>query len=201
MDATSSATKEIEMIIFGLEGVLADCEHRMHFIDPKHDLNYRMCLEDVSGKHKRGIWYHDNGNEWQPAYKSFYEACGEDKPIESVLSMFTRYWIGERPTHVEIWSSNTQDQKEKIKEWLINKWFLGLYSHEKDVLYSLIKTFPLKDTRPAHVIKEEWLDQSFEDTKWGRRTSIDFVVESDPETIAMFRRRGIFVFDVNQKGE
>lgn len=39
---------------------------------------------------------------------------------------------------------------------------------------------------------------AIEGTEYFRKEKIDFVFDADPDSIAMWRRRGIFVFDVNQ---
>jgi len=47
-------------------------------------------------------------------------------------------------------------------------------------------------------MREKWYDLHNVENP---RQDIDFVFESDPKSIAMWRRRGVFVFDVNQSGE
>lgn len=55
------------MIIFDLDGTLADCEHRRHFVDPSDNPDYHqvsdalgyMGLETWQWKHK------DTGKKWK----------------------------------------------------------------------------------------------------------------------------------------
>ena len=55
--------------IFDIDGTLADCSHRLHFILPaKEDLIGDIDLDKIA-----------------PDWESFYEACVDDKPIEGVI--------------------------------------------------------------------------------------------------------------------
>jgi len=65
---------------------------------------------------------------------------------------------------------------------------------------------PIGDNAPDDVLKEKWLDEASIyvnglSGRIGRSDPIDFVFDSDPSSIAMWRRRGIFVFEVNQNPE
>lgn len=89
------------------------------------------------------------------------------------------------------------------------------YQHEKDVVNSILKMRPTGNTTPYHKLKEQWLDEYIE-SMWPkleapkkgeenkifyRKDPIEFVFDRDPKSIEMWRRRGVFVFDCNQKGE
>ena len=55
--------------IFDIDGTLADCSQRLHFILPKEeDLKGDIDLDKIA-----------------PDWESFYEACIDDKPIEGVI--------------------------------------------------------------------------------------------------------------------
>jgi hypothetical protein len=178
------------MIIFDLDGTLADCEHRLHFVDPEKNLNYRMCLEDASGKHKRGKWYHDNGIEFIPDWKSFYEACDKDSGIESVISIMRRL---SKYEEIQIWSGRCESVRDKTINWLYNKipCFCPMSWFDKN-----LKMRPIGDNTPDDELKEKWLDELLSQGK-----TIDFVFDDRPKVIRMWRRRGIFVFDCNQNGK
>ncbi len=57
------------------------------------------------------------------------------------------------------------------------------------------------DNTPLHELKEKWLDDTFEEHKFGRKTPITMVFDSDPQSIEMWKRCGIFVFDCSQTGK
>ncbi len=60
----------------------------------------------------------------------------------------------------------------------------------------MIKMRPIGDSTPDDVLKERWLDEALAEGK-----QIDFVVDDRPKVVRMWRRRGVFVFDVNQSGK
>lgn len=175
------------MIIFDLDGTLADCEHRRHFVDPEKNINY---LQQEIGKYFHIL----TGEKWQPDWKSFYEACNEDKPIDATITMI-RGLFGwdyyDKDNDVQIWSGRCESVRMKTELWL------SLHG----ISYKNLKMRPEGDNTPDDVLKEIWLDELCEETKWGRKHPIEFVVDDRPKVVRMWRRRGIFVFDVNQSGK
>lgn len=167
------------MIIFDLDGTLANCEHRRHFVD-----------ERLSKQHAYGLIYNPE-KRFKPDWKSFYEACDKDTPIEPVIDIFTRCVCTDK---VEIWSGRCESVRDKTLLWLDRN--LNVNNDE-----FLLKMRPIGDSMPDDVLKERWLEETYEDTKWGRRTPIQFVFDSDPKSIEMWRAHGIFVFDCNQRPE
>lgn len=55
--------------IFDIDGTLANCSHRLHFLKPP----------------KGAIHFNLNEVDWKPDWDSFYAACVDDKPIEDVI--------------------------------------------------------------------------------------------------------------------
>jgi hypothetical protein len=183
------------MIIFGLDGTLADCEHRRHFVDPEKDPN---TFEYEPGR----FYYNDIQDEshsmekWRPDWKSFYEACDMDEPIYPTIKIFERFDGTIGWDHgLKIWSGRCESTRNKTIEWLrinINAW--PEYS-EDEIISDILKMRPIGDNTPDNELKERWLDEAIAEGK-----TIDFVFESDPRSIQMWRSRGIFVFDCNQTG-
>lgn len=56
--------------IFDIDGTLADCSHRLHYILPP-DASELQSIEDL--------------DKFQPDWESFYKDCVNDKPIQPVL--------------------------------------------------------------------------------------------------------------------
>jgi hypothetical protein len=54
----------------------------------------------------------------------------------------------------------------------------------------------LADCSHRRHYKEKWLDEALAQGK-----TIDMVFDDRPRIVRMYRRRGIFVFDVNQSGK
>lgn len=203
------------MIIFDLE-TLADDSHRRHLIDPlaprpggedyalslySPDLNMEYFHRYADGK--RGFFYRDTHKRWEPAYQAYHEACGNDEPIETVIKIFESLAYENHVrsgNEIEIWSGMCESVREKTQQWLdFNVW--GTPSVK-------LKMRPIGNDRPICVIKQEWLNQyrspnplktKKEYEAYMRRQEIQMVFASDPESIAMYRRNGIFVFDCRQK--
>lgn len=77
------------MIIFDLDGTLADCEHRRHFVDATKSMEhppYYIVKEDLSteiGGYENPI----TGKKFKPDWKAFFEACDKDRPIDPVVEI------------------------------------------------------------------------------------------------------------------
>ena len=178
------------MIIFDLDGTLADCEHRRHFVDPNKAFHEqwweRKEYKDIEITKEKPL-------EWKPDWKAFYEACDKDDVIRPVMETFSRYWIGEKRCHVEIWSGRCESVREKTLNWFFDNWFLGLFEHEKESLNKILKMRPIGNNTLDDRLKEKWLDEAISEGK-----TIDFVFDDRPRLIRMWKRRGIFVFNCCQ---
>lgn len=157
------------MIIFDLDGTLADCEHRRHFVDPEK-------LKD-----------------WKPDYKSFFEACDKDAPINptiNILKSFLDSSCTEGCTSdifdIQIWSGRSEWVREKTKKWIRDH----ITPHWQ---VPILKMRPIGNTEPDEVLKERWLEESISKGK-----TIQFVFDNRPKVIRMWRSRGIFVFNCCQ---
>lgn len=169
------------MIVFDLDGTLADCEHRRHFVNPKKNHNY------IS--HAPLFGHEDKRPRFIPDWKAFYEACDDDKPIQPVIDIFQTLKRGMRgysDDDIEIWSGRCESVREKTIRWLT----------DHHIYYSVLKMRPEGDSIPDDILKEQWLDSTIRDNR-----KVDYVFDDRPKVIRMWRRRGIFVFDVNQTGE
>ncbi len=179
------------MIIFDLDGTLADCEHRRHLVDPCHEnANVFQVCTNYNIYHFQKDRYPEERVIWKPDYKKFNELCYLDKPIEPVMDLFMTY-----RTRCKIWSGRCESVRDETIVWL--------YQHTMiptNYLNSILKMRPIGDFTPDEQLKERWLEETYEETKWGRRTPIEYVFDDRPKVIDMWRRHGIFVFDCNQTG-
>ena len=193
------------MIIFGLDGVLADIDHRRHFVDEQrvHPDYYRKpCKSCNNGScHMIDPQFHKiTGKEWQPDWQAHNAACDKDKPIAATIDALQTM---ERFYEVHIWSGRCESVREKSEAWL----------NDHRIVTRALKMRPVGDDTPAHKLKEKWMDEylntpSFDNEKFKKQSDlrtcvkpykVDFVFEADPQSIAMYRRRGIFVFDCSQE--
>lgn len=76
------------LYIFDLDGTLADCTHRKHILDEKHD-----------------------PNRW----RRFYAACDRDRPIRHVISLMNHLRL---IADVWIFSGRSEEVRDKTVAWL-----------------------------------------------------------------------------------
>ncbi len=181
------------MIIFDLDGTLADCEHRRHFVDPEKSVNHLLQGYDGAGKmiEEAGVYCSIiDGTRFKPDWKSFYEACDKDhanKPAIHILNILYEFHYERDKIH--IWSGRCQSTFNKTCAWFIA-------NEIPSCLCERLKMRPFGDFTPDDQLKERWLDEAIADGK-----TIDFVFDDRPKVVRMWRRRGIFVFDCNQTGK
>jgi uncharacterized HAD superfamily protein len=181
------------MIIFDLDGTLANCEHRRHFVDtsknpdvehgipPDAKMTPYMILRD---------YHKSTGKLWKPDWKAFYEACDKDTVIEPtkkvMRSLDFEHQDGPQARRIEIWSGRCASVRQKTEKWL----------SDNNIYYEALKMRPIGDNTPDDVLKEKWLDEAIKEGK-----KIEFVFDDRTKVLRMWQRRGIFVFNVNQTGE
>lgn len=200
------------MIIFDLDGTLADCEHRRHLVDAHKHPDYESIL-DAWDDDKSGFYYLNKktGEKWKPDYKAFNEACDGDEPIEPVVQMF-RYqmrWYSNPGQKInwQIWSGRCESVRSKTEYWL------NAHVTPMEWNDSRLKMRPIGDSTPDDMLKERWLDEHIEMISGKRHCTnlecnhykcaepIDFVFDDRPKVIRMWRRRGFFVFNCCQHDE
>ena len=194
------------MIIFDLDGTLADCEHRRHFVDPsKRDDCYYHSLSDLN--QMEGWYYNDRFKmgepprpmRFDPDWKAFYEACEQDKPILPVFSFFNTI---RQYTDVQIWSGRCESVREKTIHWFMNKVPIRPHYWNEESWNYVLKMRPIGDNTPDDQLKERWLDEYLSlptmDTVGGDINNVEFVFDDRPKVVRMWRRRGIFVFNCAQ---
>lgn len=206
------------MIIFDLDGTLADCEHRRHFVDLKKAEEKGICEEDVycdMGGYQSHGWFYTNDPDrrWKPNWSAFYEACDKDTPIEPVINILDGIYFNSKDEkfflqNVQIWSCRCESVREKTIEWL-NKHIL----FEGIAKKMTVKMRPVGDSTPDDVLKERWFDEYnlnlypplipcsdnvMDGFTYKRNDPVEMVFDDRKKVVEMWRRRGIFVFDVSQ---
>lgn len=185
------------MIIFNLDGTLANCEHRRHYVDPvKAGLEWWNGEIGVS----KGNWTRNGvGVNWKPDWKAFYEACDKDEPIEPVVNLLRLYCdIHE----VEVWSGRCESVREMTEEWFDD------YTYNLVDFHFKLRMRPIGDYTPDDKLKERWLHERCADLMVSKikgsipvNHDIEAVFDDRPKVVRMWRRYGIFVFDCNQTGK
>ena len=178
------------MIIFDLDGTLADCEHRRHYVDPTKSVNHILQGYDGNGKMIEEVGVYCNiidGKRFKPNWKAFYEECDKDTPIEHTRHVLESLYYQENT--IEIWSGRCESVRDKTEAW-INKHLGGMKRIRRLVMRAK------GDSTPDDVLKESWLDFVLQEQR-----EVHYVFDDRPKVVRMWRRRGIFVFDVNQSGK
>lgn len=179
------------MIIFDLDGTIANCEHRRHFVDPRLNENYEQGIK-AEGRLAKLFYHHKITKEpWKPNWDAFYEACNEDLAIWPVVRVIESLGLNKvtlEDADIQIWSGRSESVRAKTKHWL--KYIIGEFT------YSKLKMRPIGDSTPDDVLKERWLDEALTEGK-----TIDYIFDDRPKVVRMWRRRGVFVFNCNQSDE
>lgn len=189
------------MIIFDLDGTLADCEHRTYLINPE---KYSHLYEYSNYRLRNGRPYNDldgksswrckkTGEPFKHGWKAFYEACDKDKPIHSTIDLLSELILCDRD--VVIWSGRCESIRNKTIQWLYDNIFYSWSDPELGASIPLIMR-PVNDHTPDEQLKENWLDDAIE-----KGIRIEYVFDDRPKVVRMWRIRGIFVFDCNQTGK
>lgn len=176
------------MIIFDLDGTLANCDHRKHFVDPFKNSEYEPIwtraqtdIVNISPK-----WFHKTtGKKWEADWNSFYGACDKDIPIKKIIGIY-KALMGHYD--IEIWSGRSESVRDKTIDWLHKHLGLDFYSDEH---CSKLRMRPIGNTEPDDEIKAIWLH----DAKILEDKEIDFVFEDRPKVVRMWRGYGISVFN------
>jgi len=179
------------MIVFDLDGTLALCDHRRHFVtspdDDGDDENYDRYFSpdhDLSDRRKKIIFKHKvTGEIWKPDYQAFYEACDRDEPNHAVCQLFRDLnYLHE--CNIEIWSGRCESTREKTLVWIHKNITTSFY-------YEHLKMRPIGDSTPDEILKERWLDEAIASGK-----TIEMVFEDRTKCVDMWRRRGITCLQV-----
>jgi hypothetical protein len=193
------------MIVFDLDGTLANCEHRRHFVDRDKAAEKGICYEEVEytfGGVQNGPWVLSNNPDrlWKPDWTSFYEACEYDEPIEATIYIIQK--LSEN-NNVEIWSDRCESVRKKTEKWMQN--------HMPGLSFIKLKMRPIGDSTPDDQLKEKWLNELIKNDPntydvcgsdlIHRPFPIKMVFDDRPTVVDMYRKHGIFVFNCAQNDE
>ena len=155
------------IILCDIDGTIADCSHRLHFIKPS------ACADIGQG---------DFVADWD----AFFKACVDDKPIHEVIEVIRA--LHARGGHLITYFSGRSDEvRAETKAWLMRH---GLPSGD---LYMRTQG----DHRPDHIVKSELfdrflLDRDIEDCNLGGIVAFD----DRDQVVKMWRARGVRCFQV-----
>lgn len=193
------------MIIFNLDGTLANCEHRRHFVDAGKNPNVIHGIPpSQSGRPVIFLqdYHKETGEVFEPDWKSFYEACDKDEAIKPVIEVFLSLSYEPYKRDVNIWSGRCESVREKTIKWIEENIpeFEGC-----NFIDRILKMRPEGDTTPDDQLKERWLKERCADLmeavvegKVPKDHDIEYVFDDSEKCCDMWRRHEIFVFNCYQ---
>ena len=184
------------MIIFDLDGTLALCDHRRHFVTVPQKWNYKRLI--INGVASSSVIERVETEEWKkfkPDWQAFYEACDKDEPNKPIIHILE--YIGEGKEHgsdtpfvdyegIQIWSGRCESVRKKTETWL--RKHVRYYRENCPVL----KMRPIRDSTPDEILKERWLDEYIA----SGGDPIEMVFDDRQKVVDMWRRRGITCLQV-----
>lgn len=120
--------------IFDIDNTIADCTHRLHFIQPP------------AGK---------GASDFEPDWDTFYRACVDDKPIDDVIDMYTHI-TGSLPTQIFFITGRPERVREQTKKWLHDN--ISCSINDDQILMRRDG-----DWRPDYQIKRELYERKIKD--------------------------------------
>lgn len=154
------------MIVFDLDGTLADCSHRQHLVEKKSRVGYK------------------------PDWDRFFAECVHDKPIFPVIDLFGYIYLS-GATRLEIWSGRSEVVHRETVEWL-DKWVFGAINREGAWLmpgsnhFVRLRMRPEKDTCPDDILKLRFL---FAARDAGQ--NVELVIDDRQKVVDMWRANGV----------
>ena len=139
-------------IVFDIDGTIADCTHRLHHVKK------------------------DN-----PDWKSFFEECVNDTPIESICDMsivLSQYY------DIVFCTGRSEEYREQTEEWLL-----------KYVNSNALLMRKEGDYRPDHVVKKELLEEYLKLENL-EKSSVITIYEDRQTVVDMWRNNGYHVCQV-----
>ena len=141
-----------KIIVFDIDGTIADCTHRLHHVKK------------------------DN-----PDWKSFFEECVNDAPIESMCDMsivLSQYY------DIVFCTGRSEECREQTEEWLF-----------KYVNSNALLMRKEGDYRPDHVVKKELLEEYLKLENL-EKSSVITIYEDRQTVVDMWRDNGYHVCQV-----
>lgn len=171
------------VVIFDIDGTLADCSHRLHFIQPKFVKAGELdsCYEEneqaacyVCGSlymkmHKAECKL--AGKDWESFFRE--DLILQDNPIEPIKALFHRFIY----SHVLVLVTGRMEKHRSIT----NEWFKKRIYWEVPVMYMRKDN----DFREDAIIKEEVLHEHI------GAENVLFVIEDRKRVCDMWRKNGI----------
>lgn len=166
-----------KLVLVDMDGTLADCEHRRHFLEIRDCL---MCVGTGCAKDgETDCTYCKGRGHTKKNWDGFYGDCISDPPVESILTWVKA--LGDDPDFlVCIVSGRPTDRAgNQTVAWL----------EKHNVPYDRIFMRAARDHRPDYMVKQEILDRL-------PKSQIAFCIDDRDQVVSMWRRNGLTVYQV-----
>jgi len=144
-----------KLYVFDLDSTLADIEHRMHFITQPEG------------------WITDFQGHFKPDWKSFFDTCVNDKPIQWAIDLLR---LVSRHGTVLILTGRNADVEGQTRDWLC----------VHNVLYDYLIMRPVDDHAPDDFLKPKLLEKFLRDKDY----QVQFIVDDRKRVVEAYRKLG-----------
>lgn len=169
----------MKIYVFDLDGTIANLNHRLHFVTPPIDPRV-AAPKEVWEKHR----------DWKPDWNAFFDACGDDEPIEWVIDLMLIIRRFELLTgdakFILILSGRSDRVRDLTEDWLM----------KHKVAYDHLLMRKEGDHRPDEIVKLEIL-RDFLQMKSQYHPHVEFIVDDRQKVVDMWRREGFNVLQCN----
>jgi hypothetical protein len=172
------------MIVFDLDGTLADHTHRLHYIDERK-IWCKECFKLMSMEPTIDIkcLCGQYPTKWRKKWPAFFAACSDDGPIVEMIKMLN---VLRSDYTVSIWTGRPESYMRQTMQWL----------EYHGVGYDKLKMRPDGDNTPAHQLKERWLDECWPPIGQFMNPPVSMAFDDSTRCVEMWRRRGIICCQV-----
>lgn len=153
--------------IFDIDGTLADCSHRLHFIEPADNATFT----------------YDGKLEFNPDWESFYRDCVNDKPIAPTVELLRA--LQEYGANIIYITGRPCKYMNETIQWLVkytDSPVKGLYMRKND------------DHRPDYIVKKEIYETQIKPNL--KNESVWGVFEDRKQCVDMWRSLGLTCYQV-----
>ena len=157
-----------QLVVFDIDGTLANCEHRMHHIKPD------PAIDPVTGR------------KVKRRFDLFHKACVDDTPITPVVDIFLRM-VADPNVIVVLLTGRPMSARYDTTQWFTKH---GLDGY--DELFTKPSGQDMMPDKQQKLMIAEHIEK-----KYGM--PISMVFEDRSRVVEMWKERGTFVLNVEQK--
>lgn len=176
-----------DIILVDLDGTLADCAHRRHFVTPQEKVGCSAC--NMSGGHPIAPCTVCKGDGWlwtgnKPDWKAFFAACVDDTPLQTTIDVVTglHQYLLYLQGRGEVWiiSGRSDEVRTETIEWL----------SQHEIPYNQLIMRPAGTYTPDDKLKRDWLHHHIP------KERVFCVFDDRDKVVEMWRSEGLICYQV-----